>query len=143
MKVSFDFDGTLDKPSMQEYARELIAKGVDVYIVTGRLSDANAPAEGYNDDLYDIAAYVGIERKRIRFMDFVEKYHYFRNRNFVWHIDDHWTTVGLINRFTNTRGITLSARNNWRKECNEELARKREFIHPAKKKIYFKPPNCS
>lgn len=30
MKVSFDFDSTLDKESVQKYAAELISKGIDV-----------------------------------------------------------------------------------------------------------------
>lgn len=36
MKVSFDFDDTLSKPKVQEYAKELINRGIEVYIVTAR-----------------------------------------------------------------------------------------------------------
>ena len=134
MKVSFDFDGTLDKKVVQDYAKELIARGIDVHIVTARPSDAEAGSEGYNDDLHDIAAYVGIDRKNIRFTNHTEKYHYFRNRTFVWHLDDHWPTLGLINRFTNTRGISVTGRNNWKAECELWLSSAKEFTHPLKRK---------
>lgn len=36
MKVSFDFDGTLEPPIVQQYAKELIEKGIEVWVVTSR-----------------------------------------------------------------------------------------------------------
>lgn len=134
MKVSFDFDGTLDKPTVQAYAKELIEKGIEVWIVTARLSDYKAPSDTWNDDLYNIAALVGIDTNRIVFTDNTEKYHYFRNRSFVWHLDDHWPTLGLINRFTGTRGISVCGHNHWRKECGCSIIRAKEFTHPLKRK---------
>ena len=39
MKVSFDWDGTLEIMHVQEYAKELIERGIEVWIVTSRFSD--------------------------------------------------------------------------------------------------------
>ena len=38
--VSFDFDDTLSKKSVQNYAKSLIDNGVNVLIVTARYSNA-------------------------------------------------------------------------------------------------------
>ena len=35
-RVSFDMDSTLDIPSIQEYAKMLVEKGIEVWIVTSR-----------------------------------------------------------------------------------------------------------
>lgn len=125
MRVSFDFDGTLDIVSVQDFARKLIADGIEVWIVTARLSNNKAPNDTWNDDIYDIAARVGVNRNRIVFTDMKDKYFYFKGKDFVWHLDDHWPTLGLINRFTKTRGVSVCGHNNWRKECNKEITRRK------------------
>jgi len=40
-KVVFDYDDTLSIPSIQEYAKMLIEKDVEVWIVTSRFDDVN------------------------------------------------------------------------------------------------------
>ena len=37
--VTFDFDGTLSRNDVQEYALELMSKGVDVWVVTSRYDE--------------------------------------------------------------------------------------------------------
>ena len=51
MKVSLDFDSTLDREDVQAYARHLISQGVDVRITTAR-----------GDDTYTIKFKIFIER---------------------------------------------------------------------------------
>jgi len=36
MKVSFDFDGTLEFKNVQDYAKQLLDEGVEVWVVTTR-----------------------------------------------------------------------------------------------------------
>ena len=65
MKVSFDFDDTLDKPSVQKFARELINEGIDVWICTSRFENYQDYYNHFenkeevlptiNDDLFEIA----------------------------------------------------------------------------------------
>lgn len=37
--VTFDFDNTLTRPDVREYAKELMDRGFDVFIVTARYDD--------------------------------------------------------------------------------------------------------
>lgn len=39
MKVAFDLDGTLDRPAVASLAKELIAAGVEVHIITGTFEE--------------------------------------------------------------------------------------------------------
>ena len=42
MKVSFDFDGTLSRKDVQNFAKSLVNTGYDVWIVTSRFDDESA-----------------------------------------------------------------------------------------------------
>ena len=53
--VTFDFDGTLSRADVQEYALELISKGVDVWVVTSRYDELQKhryQINPTNDDLW-------------------------------------------------------------------------------------------
>jgi hypothetical protein len=121
MKVSFDFDGTLDKKSVQKYAKELIDKGFEVWICTARLNDNDAPSKDWNKDLYQVAKDIGIKYENIIFMAFMDKYHFFECKDFIWHLDDDWTELDLINKHTDTKGISVFGNENWKQKCNKLL----------------------
>ena len=55
-KVSFDFDDTLTKKSVQAKARQLINKGVVVYVISARHEIGN---------MYNITDSLGIQRSRV------------------------------------------------------------------------------
>jgi len=55
-KISFDFDDTLTKSSVQDIAKQYIADGVDVYIISARHS---------KDGMYKIADELGIAHSKI------------------------------------------------------------------------------
>lgn len=63
IKVSFDFDSTLDKPYVQDYAQSLINRGIDVYVITSRYDELHKHRYLHNptnEDLYKVAAkYLG------------------------------------------------------------------------------------
>lgn len=119
MKVSFDFDSTLDRESVQKYAAELISKGIDVWITTSRMSDReNDWAKDWNDDLYEVAERLGIPREKIRFTNMIDKYKYFEKEDFIWHLDDDWIENGLINKHTKTKAISHIGSGNWIGKCN-------------------------
>ena len=42
MKVSFDFDSTLSRKDVQSFAKELVDRGLEVWIVTSRFDDESA-----------------------------------------------------------------------------------------------------
>ena len=67
-KVSFDFDSTLSKDKIEDFAKELLDKGFEVWIVTTRKDNDNAPSTHWNDDLFNTAIRCGIDFKNIHFM---------------------------------------------------------------------------
>ena len=108
MKVSFDFDDTLDKPEVQEYAKSLVEKGIEVHIVTARQSDETfAPITGWNNDLYKVAKEVGIKKENIHFTEGGWKVEFFiKNPDYVWHLDNEFEELVRISR---RKGCKISA----------------------------------
>ena len=119
-KISFDFDHTLDRFQIQEYASELIDKGIEVWIVTSRLSNHTSDwAKDWNDDLYEVAKEVGIPESNIVFMEMADKFEFFKDKDFIWHLDDDSVECNLINCRTDTFGISCWSGNAWLHKCNK------------------------
>lgn len=128
MKVSFDFDETLSRLAIQDYATNLIDKGYDVWIVTSRLNDevlANKfkmtlkNAYFGNKDLYDVAKMLGIPKDKIIFTNLGNKYHFFLDNNdFLWHLDDDKIELELI-RTSSAKVIPIDSMvPDWRATCD-------------------------
>lgn len=120
-KVSFDFDGTLDRLSVQEYAKELVNLGHEVWVCTARVSDKNAPSKEWNKDLWNICDLIGIEKEHVVFCEYDDKYTFFKDKDFIWHLDDDFTELKLINKLTDTIGISVFGNNVWKSKCNKLL----------------------
>jgi len=94
MKVSFDFDSTLDRFDVQAFASSLVNKGYDVWIVTSRCDTEKAEAKGWwwvvknNEELYKVAEDVGIKRENIVFTEFADKIEFLKDKGFLFHLDD-------------------------------------------------------
>jgi len=121
MKVCFDFDQTLDKESVQEYAKFLIKKGIEVWICTARFADEHAPNPYWNVDLYQVAKEVGIPKDKIIFAEMQDKYKLMKDIDFIWHLDDDWDELDKLNKHTSIRGISVFGNQNWLKKCNKLL----------------------
>lgn len=124
IKVSFDFDDTLIHDEVQDYAARLTDDpDIEVWIVTARISPENVPAGikaiyiKKNKDLFDVAERLGIPEERIVFMGFTDKYEFFKDKGFLWHIDDDEMELRLIDRYTETFGVTYVVNNNWYDKC--------------------------
>jgi hypothetical protein len=55
--VTIDFDSTLSRRDVQEYAVELIGRGVDVWVLTSRydvIHQHKYPFNATNEDLWEI-----------------------------------------------------------------------------------------
>jgi hypothetical protein len=142
MRVSFDFDDTLEMESVQKYAAELVARGIEVWIVTSRFDLENYiktyfttlhSGELANKDLHDLAAKIGISEDHIHFTNMMNKWLYFKDNDFVWHLDNDWGECRLIDRKTKTRGIAYFYSPNWKSKCDKELNKyiKRQIHNPA------------
>lgn len=116
-KVSFDFDGVLDRADVVLYVKTLIERGVDVYICTSRLSNDAAPSDRWNDDLYQIMDVLGLNRRNVIFCNNIYKYQVFKHGDFLFHVDDSFDEVELINSYTNTVGVFLV--DGWIDKCEQ------------------------
>ena len=94
MKVSFDFDSTLDRPSVQDFAKELVNDGFEVWIVTSRCTTEYATEKGWhwvdkqNRKLFRVADNIGIKREHIIFTNHVSKSEFIKGKDFIFHLDD-------------------------------------------------------
>lgn len=129
MKISFDFDSTLEYKHIQDYAKELMDKGYEIHIVTSRPKKwsqkwkvrGNPYILWDNDDLYEVADRLGIIRENIHFTDYTPKYKFFdKDKDFIFHLDDDYNETFGINNYTKIKGITLDS-DEWREKCDEAL----------------------
>ena len=116
IKVSFDFDGTLTRPDVQAFAKELVKKGVEVWICTNRFQE-----NSNNDDLIRIAKDVGVAHAK--FCGYEDKYKFFKQHYFLFHLDDNFQIARDIDNKTDTIGICIFGNTLWRERCVELLKR--------------------
>ncbi len=125
MKVSFDFDSTLSRKSVQKLAKELKREGYDVHIVTSRFEDPMRYAdpriqEMGHRDLFRVCFYANIPRENIHFTNMADKYEFFkRNNDFVFHLDDDIIEINMINAFTTVKGIVCDKGLLWKQEIEK------------------------
>ena len=126
-KVSFDFDGKLELPSITKYAKELIEKGHDVWLTTTRYGDDEKYKKFFhttthvdltNNDLWELAAEIGIPKEKIHFTDMNDKWPYIKKMGFLWHIDDDWVENRQILNNTKTLAVSSFGNPNWERKCN-------------------------
>ena len=121
--VTFDFDSTLSTILVQDFAKSLISKGIEVYVLTSRydeLTKHNYLLNPRNEDLYKVIDRIGIDRTKIRFQCMRPKAEYLFNTKVIWHLDDDGVEVEEINSQTNTKGIDVTLKG-WKKQCLELL----------------------
>jgi hypothetical protein len=127
-QVSFDFDCTLSRKDVQDYAKSLIAKGYEVWILTSRFDDHSRyndfrMTSKCNDDLFKIAEELGIPKERIIFGCFKDKWEIIKEmKGFdpVFHLDDDYIEINGINRHTWTKGVSVIS-SKYKNKCNKTL----------------------
>jgi hypothetical protein len=124
MKISFDFDDTLEHEVVQKVAANLIKKGHNVCILTTRYSDPSrysCPGVTH-DDLYSIAA--KLEIKEIIFTEFEWKYKSIDKFKINLHIDNNPDEVYDINMNCTARAIAYDdndPKNLWLTEIHNRI----------------------
>ena len=79
MRVSFDYDATLSRKDVQEFAKKLVSRGIEVWIVTSRFDDETAKEKAWwwikdqNNNLFEVADECGIRRENIKFTNMESK----------------------------------------------------------------------
>lgn len=113
MNVSFDFDGTLTKKSVQDFARYCKDQGLNVWIVTSRY-----PVEGMCQSLFAVAVALNIPHSQIIFTSGGLKKDYFRQfPDFIFHLDDDWVELHEIELHTEVKAIPVSGNSDWEQQC--------------------------
>lgn len=133
IRVSFDFDSTLDREPVQKYAKELVERGHEVWIVTSRFGSdekyktffmTTTPVGLTNEDLFRIASEIGIPRERIHFTEMDDKWPFMKYyQEFLWHLDDDWIENKAILKNTKTKAIN-SLGPNWKSKCERIIKKK-------------------
>jgi len=123
MKVSFDFDGTLVIDVVGDYAKELVKRGVDVWVTTSRMDNFQGNPN-WNDDLFDRIFKCKIDFTKVNFTNIERKAQYFvrTKSDFIWHLDDDWQEIAEIKESSTTiKAITNFGNPNWKNECEALL----------------------
>lgn len=114
-KVSFDFDATLSRSAIQIYARELVRKGFDVWIVTTRHREHD------NSDLIEVAHWCEIKLTNIHFTNGKLKWEYLKDKDFTFHLDDDWIELNHIRDNTNVQQISSFGNPDWKEDCEKVI----------------------
>lgn len=108
-RISFDFDGTLDRENVFNAAKECVKLGVEIWIVTSRFTEQELRRNSLyfnNYDLYDIAEQLEIPDERIVFTNMRSKSIFFArsDKKFDAHLDnDHIELEDIIDLNNNDR----------------------------------------
>lgn len=129
-QVSFDFDSTLSRVDVQDYARSLINKGYEVWILTSRFErctdylwyKGNVDPHCHQD-LYTVANELGIPDQRIIFTNMADKADTILQRedfNPIWHLDDDYIELNQIIKKTQCKAFSVVS-SSYKKKCNKAL----------------------
>lgn len=133
-QVSFDFDSTLSKQHVQDYAFSLINKGYEIWILTSRYKNCSDYIwhKDYmnpcHEDLYKVTEKLNIPKERIIFTNMKGKWEYLKQpykfgiENFkpIFHLDDDYIELNEINKYTDVKAISVIS-SNFKNKCNKIL----------------------
>ena len=122
--VSFDFDSTLSRKDVQEYATELLQRGVDVWVVTSRFDELHKhryPHNPTNNDLWEVIDSIGIPRWKVRFTCMESKSLYLIYTKVIWHLDDDNVELQQM-RYNKCKTVGISVNSSsWKQKCERYL----------------------
>jgi hypothetical protein len=123
MKVSFDFDSTLSRKDVQEFATQLVKLEHEVWIVTSRFSEEEAMKKnwhwikGQNKSLFDIANQCGIKSQNIHFTCMESKSIFLKDKGFTFHLDDDVVELfDILDSGDKCKAINVN-QNEWKEDC--------------------------
>lgn len=122
-KISFDFDSTLDREDVQEFAKQLVNDGHEIWITTSRFDTESSLKKGWwwieknNQQLYDVADECGIPRDNISFTAMIDKIKFLEGNDFLFHLDDDEVELELIQESDdNCVGVWVELKD-WKETC--------------------------
>ena len=126
MKVSFDYDGTLALPHVEEFAKELVEQGYEVWVVTSRVSEEDSILHPWggtdrNKDLWESCKRIGIPEDRVKFTAFVDKIEFLDGMGFLFHLDDDLYELTAIMESKDSCQPLNVGHFEWKENCLEVL----------------------
>ena len=122
LKVSFDFDGTLTRRNIKEYAQSLVARGLECWIVTSRMGFGKEPRPDWNDDLFNTAAEIGILPEHIHFCCMDNKANFLNGKGFIFHIDDDIIELSFVKTDSDCKPICCFGNHTYISECENAIS---------------------
>lgn len=123
MRVSFDFDGTLTLPEAQQYCKELLDRGIEVFVTTFRYDELRKhlwTENPCNKDLWEIIDNLGIDRRHVIFTNMTPKSNVLKFSDVLWHLDDMFDVLFDLKENTRTEPVFVLD-TNWKERCNQLL----------------------
>lgn len=123
--VTIDFDGTLNLPLVQAYVKELIQKGVDVWVLTSRFDELHKhlyPKNPSNKDLYDVLLRLGIPKHKVIFTNMQLKSDFLRNTKVLFHLDDDKFELSVMRKECEEVKPVWVAAEDWKETCEKILS---------------------
>jgi hypothetical protein len=123
LKVSFDFDSTLSREDVQDFTKDLVKRGFDIWITTSRIDTESALENGWwwiksqNEQLYEVAEECGIKKENIQFTNMKDKIEVLKNKNFLFHLDDDEVELDLIKASNDSCIPVWVELKNWKEIC--------------------------
>ena len=126
MKVSFDYDGTLALPHVEEFAKELVDKGYEVWVVTSRVSEDDSILHpwvkpDWNKDLWESCERIGIPENQVKFTSFADKIEFLKDKDYLFHLDDDLYELTAIMETKDSCQPLNVGHFEWKENCLEVL----------------------
>jgi len=111
MTISFDYDATLSRADVQEFAKHLKSLGHRLIICTNRYSNKS------NDDLKAVAKELGIKSHNIFYCEMLGKHRFLsKAMQIAVHADDDWIDCDLVAQECGIPTVKMFGNPNWREE---------------------------
>ena len=114
MKISFDFDSTLDQIPMQKLASGFMEMGAEVFITTSRGTEMYGGIKLDNTDVFQLADKLGIKRENIIFTNYDDKFNYVKDMSI--HFDDDYEQIFHINEHPLCKAIGFLYTHNFNRD---------------------------
>ena len=117
--ISFDFDGTLSRSDVQDFAIEMKKAGHRTMIITNRHEDSD------NKFVYEVAKKVGIKDHHVWFCNMIGKHRFIRpGMKIDIHLDDDWIDCELVEQECGVPCVKMFGNPNWKEEVYKILNHK-------------------
>lgn len=126
VKVSFDFDSTLSRTDIQDYAKTLILRGFEVWVCTSRYENCSDYLwrrweKDCHEDLKKVISELGIPWERVIFTNMQDKWYKMQELGFnpLFHLDDDSIELNGINRNLKTTKAISCTGGGWKKKLEK------------------------